>query len=48
MVLCRFGNRIPIARNRCPAFNKDKYLEPMFGDVKNECLFDRNYYKKLA
>ena len=25
--------RIPSARNRCPAFDKDKYLEPMFGDV---------------
>ena len=24
---------IPSARNRCPAFDKDKYLEPMFGDA---------------
>ena len=31
--LCRFGIRIPSARNRSPAFDKDKYLEPMFGDV---------------
>ena len=31
--LCRCGIRIPSARNRCPAFNKDKYLELMFGDV---------------
>ena len=31
--LCRCGIRIPSARNRCPAFDKDKYLEPMFGDV---------------
>ena len=31
--LCRCGIRIPSARNRCPALNKDKYLEPMFGDV---------------
>jgi len=32
--LCvRCGIRIPSARNRCPAFNKDKCLEPMFGDV---------------
>ena len=31
--LCRCGIRIPSARNRCPAFDKDKYLQPMFGDV---------------
>ena len=31
--LGRCGIRIPSARNRCPAFDKDKYLEPMFGDV---------------
>jgi len=31
--LCWCGIRIPSARNRCPAFAKDKYLEPMFGDV---------------
>ena len=31
--LCRCGIRIPSDRNRCPAFDKDKYLEPMFGDV---------------
>ena len=31
--LCRPGISIPPARNRCPAFNKDKYLESMFGDV---------------
>ena len=31
--LCRCGISIPSARNRCPAFAKDKYLEPMFGDV---------------
>ena len=31
--LCRCGIRIPSARNRCPAFAKDKCLEPMFGDV---------------
>jgi len=31
--LCRCGIRISSARNRCPAFDKDKYLEPMFGDV---------------
>ena len=31
--LCRCGIRIPSARNRCLAFTKDKYLEPMFGDV---------------
>ena len=31
--LCRCGIRIPSARNLCPAFDKDKYLEPMFGDV---------------
>ena len=31
--LCRCGIRIPSARNRCPVFDKDKYLEPMFGDV---------------
>jgi len=31
--LCRCGIRIPSARNRCWAFAKDKYLEPMFGDV---------------
>ena len=31
--LCRCGFRIPSARNRCPAFDKDKYLEPMFGDA---------------
>ena len=31
--LCKCGIRIPSARNRCPAFDKDKYLEPMLGDV---------------
>ena len=31
--LCRCGIRIPSARNRCLAFDKVKYLEPMFGDV---------------
>ena len=31
--LCRCGIRIPSARNRCPAFDKDKCLKPMFGDV---------------
>jgi len=31
--LCRCGIRIPSASNRCPVFDKDKYLEPMFGDV---------------
>ena len=31
--LCRCGISIPSAHNRCPAFAKDKYLEPMFGDV---------------
>jgi len=32
--LCvRCGIRIPSAPNRCPAFDKDKYLEPMFGDA---------------
>ena len=31
--LCRCGIRIPSARNRCLAFDKDKYKEPMFGDV---------------
>ena len=25
-----------------------KLLKKLFGVVKNECLFDRNYYKKLA
>ena len=23
-------------------------LKQVFGKVKNECLFDRNYYKKIA
>ena len=31
--LCRCGIRIPSAPNRCPTFDKDKYLEPMLGDV---------------
>ena len=31
--LCRWGIRIPSARNRCPAFDKDKCLEPMLSDV---------------
>ena len=31
--LCRCGIRIPSARNRCPAIDKDKCLEPMFGDA---------------
>jgi len=31
--LCRCGIRIPSARNHCPAIEKNKYLEPMFGDV---------------
>ena len=31
--LCRCGIRIPSARSRCPDFDKDKCLEPMFGDA---------------
>jgi len=31
--LCRCGISIPSARKRCPAFDKNKYLEPMFGHV---------------
>ena len=31
--LCSCGIRIPSARNRCSAFDKDKCLGPMFGDV---------------
>ena len=31
--LCRCGIRIPSARNHSLAFDKDKCLEPMFGDV---------------
>jgi len=31
--LCRCGIRTPSARNHCPAFDKDKYYEQMFGDV---------------
>ena len=31
--LCRCGIRIPSARNRCPALDKVKDLEPMFGDA---------------
>ena len=31
--LCRCGFSIPSARNHSPIFAKDKYLEPMFGDV---------------
>ena len=31
--LCRCGISIPSAPNHCPAFDKDKCLEPMFGDV---------------
>ena len=31
--LCRCGIRIPSALNRRLAFDKDKCLEPMFGDV---------------
>ena len=31
--LCICGIRIPLARNRCLAFDKDKCLEPVFGDV---------------
>jgi|GEM_PF-6332746 len=30
---CRCGIRIPYSRNRCPAFDKVKCLETMFGDV---------------
>ena len=26
----------------------NKLLKQVFGVVKNECLFDRNYYKKIA
>ena len=33
MALCKCGIRIPSARNRCPAFDKDKYLELIFGDA---------------
>jgi hypothetical protein len=33
MVLSRCGFRISSTRNHGPAFNKDKYLEQMFGDV---------------
>ena len=31
--LCWCGIRIPSARNHSPAFDKDKYLEPMFDDA---------------
>jgi len=31
--LCRCDIRIPSARNHSPAFDKDRYLEPMFVDV---------------
>jgi len=31
--LCRCGIRIPSARNHSPAFDKDKCLDPIFGDV---------------
>jgi len=31
--LCRCGISIPSPRNHWPAFDKDKCLEPMFGDV---------------
>ena len=31
--LCRCGIRIPSARNHSLAFDKDKCLEPMFGDA---------------
>gem|GEM_PF-3510062 len=31
--LSKCGISISSARNRCPAFDKDKYLEPMLGDV---------------
>jgi len=31
--LCRCGISIPSPRNRCPAIDKDKCLEPMFGDA---------------
>ena len=31
--LCRCGISIPSARSHCPAFDKDKCLEPMFGDA---------------
>jgi len=26
----------------------NKFLKQVFGVVKNECLFDRNYYRKIA
>ena len=32
-VLCKCGISIPSASNCCPVIDKDKYLEPMFGDV---------------
>jgi len=32
-VYSRFGFRIPSKRNHSPAFDKDKYLEQMFGDI---------------
>jgi len=31
--LCRCGISIPSARNHSSAFDKDKYLKQMFGDV---------------
>ena len=30
---CGYNFRIPSALNRNPAFDKDKFLDPMFGDV---------------
>ena len=33
MALYQMYIRIPPARNHCPAFDKDKCLEPIFGDV---------------
>ena len=45
-----FDRLVAKGKNKKPAIIAvaNKLLKQVFGVVKNECLFDRNYYKKIA
>ena len=45
-----FDRLVAKGKNKKPAVKAvaNKLLKQVFGVVKNECLFDRNYYKKIA
>ncbi|RZL44715.1 MAG: hypothetical protein EOP00_19235 [Pedobacter sp.] len=45
-----FDRLVAKGKNKKPAIIAvaNKLLKQVFGVVKNECLFDRNFYKKIA